>query len=49
MLQFDVAVERAYPWRCAAAAYRRQAGGHARGKLVLDFTDHRDDCDSDRE
>ncbi|KAI8426658.1 hypothetical protein MSG28_005427 [Choristoneura fumiferana] len=36
--QFGVSVERAWGWREGAAAYERAARGHARGKLLLDFS-----------
>ncbi|XP_072947139.1 reticulon-4-interacting protein 1 homolog, mitochondrial-like [Epargyreus clarus] len=36
--EFQVAVERVFAWRRGAAAYARAAAGHARGKLLLDFT-----------
>ncbi|XP_037294690.1 reticulon-4-interacting protein 1, mitochondrial [Manduca sexta] len=40
--QFSVCVERVYAWAAAREAYARAAGGGARGKLVLDFTDPTD-------
>ncbi|XP_047993725.1 reticulon-4-interacting protein 1, mitochondrial [Leguminivora glycinivorella] len=35
---FTVCVERAWGWRHAGDAYARAARGHARGKLMIDFT-----------
>ncbi|XP_052741911.1 reticulon-4-interacting protein 1 homolog, mitochondrial isoform X2 [Bicyclus anynana] len=39
--QFTVAVERVFGWWEAERAYERMAQGHARGKLLLDFTARR--------